>query len=173
MLYRIAISAIISIVLVNSLAADEPGPTKDIPELAALSHWTGTWTAQIEKPKPRVGESRGEWIVGGRYLQVTWHIDADADNPESRGTYLMTYDVKQKLYRQWHFNSDGFTGEATGVWDAATQTMTWTARNAPNRRTISKDRFPKSDRREFAMTITDLNGKTLFEMSGHHNRRMD
>lgn len=160
-----------SLVLTGRLAADEPGPSKDIPELVPLNHWVGVWEAHLEKPKARAGESRGEWIVDGRYVQVRWKIEADADNPVTSGTYLMTYDAKQEAYRQWHFNSDGFTGEATGQWDAATKTMTWTARNSPNRTTTNKDRFPADGVRQFAMTITDQSGKAVFEMSGRHQRQ--
>lgn len=171
MLHKFVIATIASMVVACSLAAAEPEPLKDIPELLPLNNWSGTWTAQLEKPKPRTGESHGEWIVDGRYLQVRWKLDADQDNPATSGTYLMTYDVKQKAYRQWHFNSDGFTGEATGEWDAATNTMTWTARNAPNRTTTNKDRFPTPDVRQWAMTITDQAGKAVFEMNGKHQRR--
>lgn len=173
MLHKFVIVTVASIAVACSLAAAEPGPLKDIPELLPLNHWSGTWTAQVEKPKPRTGESHGEWIVDGRYLQVRWKLDADKDTPATTGTYLMTYDVKQKVYRQWHFNSDGFTGEATGEWDAATNTMTWTARNAPNRTTTNRDRFPTDDVRQWAMTITDQTGKAVFEMSGKHQRRKD
>jgi len=173
MLHKLVIATIASIVVAGALVAAEPGPLKDIPELLPLNHWSGIWTAQVEKPKLRTGESHGEWIVDGRYLQVRWKLDADKDAPATSGSYLMTYDVKQKVYRQWHFNSDGFTGEATGAWDAATNTMTWTARNAPNRTNTVKDRFPSNDVRLWGMTITDPTGATLFEMSGKHQRRQD
>lgn len=171
MLHKFVIATITSLIVAGSLAAAETGPLKDIPELLPLNNWSGTWTAQVENPASRKGESHGEWIVDGRYLQVRWTLAADQDTPASSGTYLMTYDVKQKIYRQWHFNSDGFTGEATGEWDAATKTMTWTARNAPNRTITNKDRFPADGARQFAMTITDQSGNAVFEMSGRHQRQ--
>jgi hypothetical protein len=125
---RTAIIVFVSLLMTNSLATAELGPSKDVPELAPLSNWAGAWTCTIEKPARQSGFSDGKWVVGGRYFQQTWEVEADADNPKISGTWLMTYDVKRKVYRQWQFNSDGFTAEATGKWDAKTRTMTWTRR---------------------------------------------
>ena len=93
MIKRLATTVIASIVLSNALVAAEPGPSKDVPELAPLSNWAGAWNARIEKPTPQTGVSRGEWIHGGRYLQQMWKIPADVENVEISGTYIMTFDV--------------------------------------------------------------------------------
>ncbi len=154
------------------VVAAEPGPSKDIPELATLSHWAGNWAARIDKPAVRAGSSHAEWIVNGRYLQQTWKVAADADNPELSGTWLMTFDAKQMVYRQWQFNSDGFTGEATGKWDAATRTMTWTSRDAANgNTTVNKDVFLNADEHPWSIVVTDRQGNTVFEMSGKNKRQ--
>ena len=163
---------ILTFASVNFTAAAEPGPSKDIPELAVLSHWAGNWAAKIEKPTLRTGESHSEWIVGGRYLQQTWKVAADADNPEFSGTWLMTFDVRQMVYRQWQFNSDGFTAEATGKWDAATRTMTWTTRDtASGNTTVNKDVFLNADEQPWSIITTDRQGNTVFKMNGRNKRQ--
>ena len=169
---RLATTVIASIVLSNALVAAEPGPSKDVPELAALSNWAGAWNARIEKPMPRAGVSRGEWIHGGRYLKQMWKIPADGENEEISGTFMMTYDVKQKVYRQWQFNSDGFTAEATGKWDAETRTMTWTSRDPDNGNiSVNKDRFTQAGVQYWNITVTDRNKSIVFEMSGQNRKR--
>ena len=165
--------AIITIVVFNSsLNAAEPGPSKDVPELAPLSNWTGIWNAHIEQPAERNGVSQGEWIANGRYLKQTWKIEADDDNEESSGILIMTFDIKQKVYRQWHFVSDGNITESTGEWDDKTRTMTWTNHNEDTGvTTINKDRFPEAGDQHWSIVVSDGSGKTVFEMKGHNTRR--
>lgn len=165
--------AIIATLFVNAAAiAAEPGPAKDVPELAVLKHWEGVWNARIEKPTRRTGTSRGEWVAGGRYLQQSWKVAADQDNPEISGTWLMTYDVQEKIYRQWQFNSDGFTAQATGKWDTESHTMTWTTRDEGlGSAKVNKDHFAKDGEQDWSIVITDRDGEKVFEMTGHNSRQ--
>lgn len=159
------------LLLTHTVAADEPGPSKDIPELAPLSNWAGDWTGRIEKPAPRSpGPSTGVWILDGRYLQQTWRIPADGDNPALSATVISTYDVDHKVYRQWAFLSNGTTGQATGQWDAATHTMTWTERKLDGLTVVTRAVFPSPDLQLWTITGTDRAGKTVFEMSGDSKR---
>ena len=171
---RITTAVIVSIAFTHLLAASEPGPSKEVPELAVLNNWAGKWDARIEKPTRRTGVSHGTWIAGGRHLQQTWTIEADADNPEMSGTWIMTYDVRKKVYRQWQFNSDGPTAEAAGIWNTDKRTMIWTRRNAETGvTTITRAGFPKAGVEQWEMTTSNRNGKTIFEMSGQVIRRKD
>jgi hypothetical protein len=171
---RFAIVVIASLLITNSLLAGQPGPSKDIPELAPLGNWAGVWSGRIEKPTKQSDSSAGRWIAGGRYLQQTWKVEADADNPAISGTWIMTYDVKKKAYRQWQFNSFGSSAESTGKWNADKRTMTWTRRDAETGvTTVTKAHFPKAGVEQWEMTASDRNGKTIFEMSGQVIRQKD
>lgn len=153
-------------------AAAEQGPSKDIPELAPLNNWAGAWMGQVEKPTPRPpGPSNGEWIVDGRYLQQKWKIDVDANSPPLSATVISTYDVNEKVYRQWQFLSDGSTTQATGKWDEATRTMTWTDRRPDGATVITKASFPNADLQLWTITMTDRQNKIVYEMSGNSKRR--
>jgi len=170
MLKHLAV-AIASIFLTSIIAADEPGPSKDIPELAPLSNWAGEWIGHVEKPTPRPpGPSKGVWIVDGRYLQQSWRIPADADNPALSATVISTWDVNEQVYRQWMFMSDGATGQATGKWDADSNTMTWTERQADGLTIVTKARFPNPDLQLWTITGTDRAGRTVFALSGNSKR---
>lgn len=160
------------LVLTSTLAADEPGPSRDIPELAPLRNWAGDWIGHVEKPTPRTpGPSKGVWTLEGRYLQQTWKIPADADNPALSATVISTYDVNDKVYRQWAFLSDGSTGQATGKWDAASNTMTWTERKPDGLTIVTKAHFPNPDLQLWTITGTDRASKMVFEMSGDSKRQ--
>jgi hypothetical protein len=168
---KLAITVIVSLVSANSLVATEPGPSKDIPELAPLNNWAGDWTGTVEKPARPSGLSHGKWIVDGRYLQQTWKIPADDNSPGLSATVIMTYDAKEKIYRNWQFLSDGGTSQATGQWDAKKSTMTWTANNPDGVTVVTKARFPDADLQLWTITATNRSGQTLFEMSGNNKRR--
>lgn len=171
MLKAVAV-VIASILLTSTLAADEPGPAKGIPELTPLSNWAGDWVGHVEKPTPRPpGPSKGVWILDGRYLQQTWKIPADADNPALSATVISTWDVNEKVYRQWQFLSDGGTGQATGKWDAGSNTMTWTERKPDGLTIVSRARFPNPDLQLWTITGTDRAGTTVFELSGDSKRQ--
>ena len=159
--------------LINPLAADEPGPSREIPELAPLSNWAGDWIGLIEKPVLRSpGPSKGVWITDGRYLQQSWKIPADGDNPAISATVISTYDVNEKVYRQWQFMSDGATGQATGKWDATSNTMTWTERKSDGLTVVTKAHFPNPDLQLWTITGTDRAGTTVFELSGDSKRQV-
>ena len=163
---------IASIFLTSILAADEPGPSKDIPELAPLSNWAGDWAGQVEKPTLRQpGPSKGVWIVDGRYLQQSWKIPVDDNSPALSATVISTYDVNEKVYRQWQFLSDGTTGQQTGKWDAAANTMTWTERKPDGLTIVTKARFPNPDLQLWTISGTDRAGQTVFELSGNSKRQ--
>jgi hypothetical protein len=165
-------AVITTIFLTGVLAADEHGPSKEIPELAPLSNWAGDWIGHVEKPMPRPpGPSKGVWILDGRFLQQTWKIPADADNPALSATVISTWDVNEKVYRQWQFLSDGATGQATGKWDAASNTMIWTERKPDGLTIVTRARFPNSDLQLWTITGTDRAGTTVFELSGDSKRQ--
>lgn len=169
---RPTVAAILATLFSITVAAADPGPAKEVPELEALNHWVGQSNVRIKKPVSRTGESHAEWTTAGRYLKQTWKLDADNGNPELSATVIMTYDDKMKVYRQWNFMSDGFTSNATGKWDAATKTMTWTDRNADSGLTTStKSQFPEAGVEHFTITATDKDGNVVFEMSGQNKRR--
>ena len=170
---RIAITVIVSLLSAVATVAAEDGPSKEIPELAPLQNWAGNWTGTVEKPARQSGPSHGKWIVDGRYLQQTWKIPAGDTSPGLSATVIMTYDVKEKVYRNWQFLSDGGTSQATGQWDAEERTMVWTANNPNGVTVVTRASFPDDDLQLWTITGTNRSGQQVFELSGNSKRRKD
>jgi hypothetical protein len=100
-------------------------PSPDIPELQVLGRYAGHWEDEIAgRPDARRTES-AEWILDGRFLRQLWSTEADDGSPKASGITMMTFDTASNVYRSWSFLATGSVIENEGVWDAATQTMTW------------------------------------------------
>ena len=67
------------------------------------------------------------WILGGRFIQGKAVVTAPSGATEYLS--LTTYDSREKVYRNWNFDSPGNFPETeiAGTWDEAAQTLTWKA----------------------------------------------
>jgi hypothetical protein len=142
------------------------------PEQAVLDRWVGSWRTiyTVAKTEWTPEEKRGtaelttKRTIGGRFVQeFAEHSD------KKSASVISTYDGKKKIYRSWWFSSEGHTSESTGVWDADTNTMTFTARDRGNTTTVTS-RFLDADNIEWAVLVKDSEGKTLFRMEGKSTR---
>jgi hypothetical protein len=162
-------------------SAEPPaGPAKDVPELAVLDHWTGTWDGTLTiKPNEGVpkgvqskGFAKAEWIEGGRFLRQTWSVEPADGWPGLSGTTIMTYDVRQKTYRSWNFLSNGFTSETKGTWSEKNRTMTWTGRDAESGATgETVATFAQEGVESWRIVEKDRDGKVVAETTGMNTRR--
>ena len=166
-----AFSLLACLVCQRFTAAEDEKRSDNIPELAALERYAGSWETEFtSKNLPySKGKVTAKWVLGGRFLQQA----AEAtDGSDFKYMSLMTYDPVKKIYRTWFFLSDGITGETEGTWDAQGQVMT----------SVS----PKDDRGGFSTTTADFSepgvekwkivykdtsGKVVNEMSGKNTRQ--
>jgi hypothetical protein len=92
------------------------------PELDALKLYAGKWDVAVTDNASVKGEANGQWILEGRFLQQSWSLDTGTpDAPKLSGTTLMTYDSTKRIYRAWHYFSNGSFAEADGTWDEASR----------------------------------------------------
>jgi hypothetical protein len=147
-------------------------PSPEIPELQVLHRYAGEWEDEIVgKPGVKRTEA-GEWILDGRFLRQTWTTDASEGSPKASGWTLMTYDVEKHVYRSWSFLATGSVIENEGVWDDATQTLTWGHRLPGTEETvITKASFVDEATQTWSIVKTDAHGKVVREVVGRSNRR--
>lgn len=145
----------------NSQSAEPPSKS---PEQAVLDRRLGNWrdVYTLSKAPWTPEEKRGtaeltaKRILGGRFIQV---VEEHSD--KTSATAILTYDEQQKSYWAWWFSSEGYASEATGVWDADTNTMTWTSRSRGSPTTVTI-RFLDADNYEWTVLVKDPAGKILY-----------
>jgi hypothetical protein len=151
--------------------AEPAGPAKDVPELAALSHYAGDWDVTFHNSDLR-GVAKGEWVLEGRFLRQTWKITAGQAAEHTHGMTMMTFDTQKKTYRMWAFVSNGSsTNESRGAWDEKTKTMTSKFIDPETGNTwLTTAKFNEPGQENWQIVIQDKAGKTLGEVSGRNQR---
>lgn len=139
---------------------------KQLRELQVLEHFIGTWEETIElrskgTPKPsmlKISSTR-KWILDGKMIENkgTW----SPGNVEF--LHLMSYDPKQREYRQWYFdtNNPAPLGEDRGRWDEATQTLTWRGKLDNEVTTETIERFKDKDNFTWTFVAKDRSGQVV------------
>jgi len=157
------------------VSVGQPPEPKDIPELKVLERWAGKWQSDITQkksvwfPNGETGKATADmgWVLGGRYLQGK----AKAVESSYQGTWLITYDLAHKAYRQWYFDSMGGASELSGKWDETNQTMTWTGQDKVLGFTSKGyHKFLGPDEHEWTSVITDKDGQVLMDQYGKSKR---
>lgn len=166
--------------LILALAPEGPaGPDPEVPELRVLSRYLGDWTARSTfKPTPEAadgpeitGTARGEWVLGGRFLQQSWKLDPNEGITPVSGLSLMTYDPARKTYLSWAYVSTGSVLEAEGKWSPETRTMTWTGRDpATGETVVTTSRMPSDGVETWSIARKGQGGQVGSEMSGRNQR---
>lgn len=157
--------------LATTAFADD-GPAKDVPELAELSNYIGTWDVVItSKDSPFTkGRSTAKWILDGRFVQQTGHIASKDGGTILKITTLMGYDDKEQTYRMWSYLSDGTTSESTGRWDENKRTMT-SIRRGGGTTTTTTAKFEDAGIEEWTMVTTNQSGDVVATLTGKNVRR--
>lgn len=155
----------------DSARADDLGPVKDVPELAVLQHYAGTWDVELTGNGSGKGEVTAKWILGGRYLEQSGVI-YNVGSPDIWVTTLFTFDPGKQKYRVWTFASNGSTGQAEMTWDAKAKVMTSVAPPDANgiRSTNTAD-FSTVGKERWQFRYTDRDGQQVGEMSGVNTLR--
>jgi von Hippel-Lindau disease tumor supressor len=163
----------------DSPEAEEPAaPAASSRELEALAPFAGrfdsTVTVKIPDQAPLKGKgmAKGEWIHNGQFLRQTWSLEPSGKMPAMNGSAMMTYDPRQKVYRNWSFQSAGTVEENRGKWDPKTRTIIWTAdNNAAGGTTVTKSTFDEKGDEKFSIVFKDGQGTVVTEVEGAATRR--
>jgi hypothetical protein len=163
-------------------AADPNRP----PELRPLDRWPGTWDLELTvKPGGWVAEgSKGSfvmtnaWDLHGRFIRCEAKGKTAVGNAaavDDSFLWFCTYDPQYAGYRSWVFWSMsggpwGATPVASGEWDEAKRTMTWTSVEAGTTH-LGVTRWIDDDTHEFVNTYKDADGKVMMEQVGKAKRR--
>ena len=145
--------------------------TEQPPDRNVLDRWLGTWYSNADiKPSAWVPEGKQqaevrnvEWILNGRFLQVTYR----SDDHETR--QILRYEANSKKFQKWIFDTYGGTSFWTGSWDEKSKAMTWKMEFSPLKGTIT-DRFSNSDKCETSVVLKDGEGKLLLDVLTEHTR---
>jgi hypothetical protein len=154
-------------VAATALAAEGTSPPPE--PGAVLGRFIGQWETQAwlqgrSGPDSAVElQARGEgrWIVGGRFVEFR----TENVPPGQVEIQIMTYDEDMAAYRQWVFDSDGYTHESVGEWEPATATLYWRGQNTA-RSFVIDDRFVTPRRLEWSLRLTTETGEVLVPISG-------
>lgn len=161
------ISIVCSFLLAQLAHAQPPAAASD--PAAVLARFLGDWKTHthIRRVGPPLrefdtaGRATCHQTLGGRYYEFRSESIPSGESD----LQIMTYDEDAKLYRQWVFDSDGYTHEADGTWDAATSTLRWTGKSADST-FIILDRWKSPGRLEWTLERKDAAGKSLQTISG-------
>jgi hypothetical protein len=165
--------------------ADSVGAPNDLARipadaLAVLQKFVGDWQTEThltrpgaapEKPAPTIdtrGTATCQPTLGGRYFEFR----AETLPPGQADLQVMTFDTEAGVYRQWVFSSDGYRHEATGTWNAATNTLRWTGKSGDTSFVIL-DHWVSADRLEWTLTRSDAEGKVVQTITGVVSRAED
>ena len=142
-------------------------PTAEAAGDKALDEWIGTWTSQVVfkpaawslKAREMSGTSKAEWILNGRYQQIS----SRAGEYETRE--LQRYEPKSGKYHKWVFSSDGSNSFWIGAWDAESSTMTWEYVDfGAGLKGKIVDRFFGGGRYESSLFMKDSRGNVLLDV---------
>jgi hypothetical protein len=136
--------------------------------IEVLARFVGEWhtsatirKAGISREIATQGKATCRATLGGTWFEFR----AETIPPVDSDLQIMTYDAGSRNYRQWVFSSDGYRHEATGQWDAATATMTWTGKTADTTFVID-DHWATPDRLEWTLTRTNAQGEVVQTIEG-------
>jgi len=142
------------------------------PELDPLKLYAGKWDVAVTDNASVKGEASGQWILEGRFLQQSWSLDTETpDAPKLSGTTMMTYDSTKRVYRAWHYFSNGSFAEADGTWDGASRTFTWTGRDAAKGTTVVTKASFDGDVEKWSIVTTKSSGEQVSSFGGTNTRR--
>jgi hypothetical protein len=107
-----------------------------------------------------------KWILGGKFLEE----NGRSEEPKREYRAITGYDAQAKVFRSWHFYSEGNTSEWTGTWDEATETMTWTSDLRAGVDAKLVRRFVNPDNYEIRAIAKDKTGKVLMHVQAENVR---
>ena len=149
------------------------GSTSEAAGGRVLDRWLGMWKSQVEfkpaawSPKARElsGTAKAEWILNGRYQQIS------SRTGEYETRELQRYEPVSGKYHKWVFSSDGTNSFWTGGWDAEASAMTWEYIDfGAGLKGSIVDRFISDRKYESTVLMKDSTGKVLLDVRSTQTR---
>ncbi len=162
------LAAAVGVCIAVAAAADDQ--TTLPPEAGAvLGRFIGQWETQAriqgqDTSEPAIelrGRGVGRWILGGRFVEFR----TESVPPGQVEIQIMTYDEDTAAYRQWVFDSEGYTHDTVGEWDPASATLFWRGENAAGPFVID-DRWATPRRLEWRLRQTTATGELVEPIAG-------
>jgi hypothetical protein len=158
----------------GAIGEGQDGPNAKVPELAALDHYAGNWKTTFSGDggaTTTTAATTGKWVLGGRFLQQSVRIDGDGGSVAAELMTIMTYDVERKVYKSWHFVSDGGTMASESSWDATKKIMKTSARSdADGGRIDTTADFSEADKEKWRIELFDVAGARKSVIAGTNVR---
>ena len=161
-----------ALILISACTA-VPGPASEAAVGKALDGWLGSWKSQVEfkpaawSPKARElsGTAKAEWILNGRYQQVS------SRTGEYETRELQRFEPGSGKYHKWVFSSDGSNSFWIGAWDGQSSTMTWEYVDfGAGLQGRIVDRFIGDGKYESTVLMKDSAGKVLLDLRSTQTR---
>ena len=159
-------------VFVVILAAGSGAAEKSM-DARVLDRWLGNWKHHvIVKPAAWSlvgvelrGTSTAEWILSGRYQQVS-SMSGDKETRE-----IHRFDADSGQFHKWAFDSDGGHSFWVGAWDGKSGTMTWKYMDfGVGVEGEIINRFTGVDKYETTLVLRDSQGNELLDIRSQHTR---
>jgi hypothetical protein len=83
---------------------------------------------------------------------------------------IFTYDVREKLFKQWNFDSNGSVVESVGTWDASTEILTLT-NETRGIKSVFTLQYVDKDTFQWGVVSKDQQGKTYLNLQGKSTRQ--
>jgi hypothetical protein len=159
-----------------AMALGDEGPPKP-PELKVLERFVGTWDAEsVSKPAVWTpNEVRTKYVEVREMVLDGWFVEAKsraADGKAGTFSWMMTYDVARKEYREWLFVTGGFSIQWTGHWNEGDKSFSFTGDAGNGITSKLTAQFIDKDHIEFRIRATDSDGKLYQDMKGSLTRRV-
>lgn len=166
---------LVCLLLVGSALArpddPEPKPHPNLPEMAPLKRWAGTWESEwkLAQQWNFKEKATSKWVMNGFFLQTTFNLENTTLPQKTHGMTMMTYDLSEKAFRRWEFASNGARVDNLGSWDEKARTMTWVTKTSQTR-TVTTEKFIDDDTIAWHMVMTNTEGKVVSEADGKKKR---
>jgi hypothetical protein len=138
---------------------------------AALQHYIGTWQYEVRSQGNTVmsGEGTTSWVLAEQFVEQRLSLQGPDGGDPLQLKFLRGWDVKREQYRSWSFASSGDVTEWTGSWNAASRTMTWTAKHDQNTLTMTSEFNDQGDE-EWTLISLDEFGHQQMAVRGTNRR---
>ena len=148
-------------------------PAERSAEQKVLDQFVGDWKTRSTAPKAPwnptavhlTGTASIVPVLKERFIQ-----SSVKGSDGSEVLYLETYDLHLKYYRMWSFDSQGFSAEYAGHWDAKTRTLAMLARHDNGLTTAGKVHVVDKDTIEWSAVARNTEGNAVLRVNGKNTR---
>ncbi len=159
--------------VLTMVLATGPVFAKESAHVRVLDKWLGVWKHHtVVRPAAwsligaeLSGTSSAEWILNGRFQQVSGR------SGEQESREIHRFDATSGQYHKWAFDSDGGHSFWVGTWDEKTGTMTWNYMDfGLGIEGTIVNRFTGDEKYKTTLVLKDSTGNVLLDIHSEHTR---